>query len=147
MAIDVIIGILFALAGTSGLKQNVCCLKCPISGFPSAIELLTTRQTPFFEIPDVRLQLSEWLVTLHLYVWRYVQNVRKWLHTLPSHPTWSKREGSSWATLRAAAHTPESHSRTSRNSKSTRSLWNLLRVRAQSHATKRYLTVKRPTIV
>ena len=48
--------------------------------------------------------------------------------------------------LRAAADIRDSHSRTPRNSKSTRILWNLPRVRAQSHATKRYLAVERPQV-
>ena len=39
----------------------------------------------------------------------------------------------------------DSHSRTPRNSISTKlNLWNFLLVRAQSHATKRYLSVDRP---
>ena len=41
--------------------------------------------------------------------------------------------------LRAAADIRDSHSRTPRNRKSTRILWNLPRVRSQSHATKRHL--------
>ena len=40
----------------------------------------------------------------------------------------------------------DNHSLTPRNSKSTRILWNLPRVRAQSHATKRYLAVERPKV-
>ena len=40
----------------------------------------------------------------------------------------------------------DSHSRTPRNIKSTRILWNCPRVRAQSHATKRYLAVERPQV-
>ena len=44
--------------------------------------------------------------------------------------------------LWAAADIRDSHSRTPRNIKSTRILWKLPRVRAQSHATKRYLAVE-----
>ena len=47
---------------------------------------------------------------------------------------------------RAAADIRGNHSRTPRNSKSTRILWNLPRVRAQSHATKRYLSVELPQV-
>ena len=49
--------------------------------------------------------------------------------------------------LRAAADIRDSHSRTPRNRKSTRILWNLPCVRAQSrNATKRYLAVERPQV-
>ena len=48
--------------------------------------------------------------------------------------------------LRVAADIRDSHSRTPRNSKSTRILWNFPRVRAQSHATKRWLAVERPQV-
>ena len=50
------------------------------------------------------------------------------------------------ALLRAAAHIRDSHSRTPGNSKSTRFLWNLSCVRAQSHATRRYFAVERPQV-
>ena len=43
--------------------------------------------------------------------------------------------------IRVAAHRRDSPSRTPRNRKSTRILWKLPRVRAQSHATKRYSAV------
>ena len=46
----------------------------------------------------------------------------------------------------AAADTRHSHSRAPRNSKSTWTLWNVPRVRAKSHATKRYLAVKRSQV-
>ena len=48
--------------------------------------------------------------------------------------------------IRAAVDIVDSHSRTPHNSKSTRMLWNLPHVRAQSHATKRYLAVERPQV-
>ena len=51
-----------------------------------------------------------------------------------------------FTSLRAAADIGDSHSRTPRNSKSARSLWNCPRVRAQSHATKRWLAVERPQV-
>ena len=50
------------------------------------------------------------------------------------------------STVRAAAHIHDSHSHTPCNSKSTQILWNLPHVRAQSHATKRYLAVERPQV-
>ena len=59
---------------------------------------------------------------------------------------WSQTTAVSACGVRAAADTRDSHSRTPRNSKPTRILWNVPRVRAQSHATKRYLAVELPRV-
>ena len=57
-----------------------------------------------------------------------------------------QRNVSEMAIEDAATDLRDSHSRTPRNGKSTRILWNCPRVRAQSHATKRYLAVERPQV-
>ena len=54
---SLIIGIFFqalAHARKSGIKQNVCCVSNPMSGFPSAIATFMKRQTPLFKLPGSR---------------------------------------------------------------------------------------------
>ena len=58
----------------------------------------------------------------------------------------SSQQHVSRSAVKAAADIRDNHSRTPRNSKSTRLLWNLPRVRVQSHATKRCLAVERPQV-
>ena len=94
-----LLGILLALARTSGLRQNVCHIKNPMSWLLSATEIFMIWQHFSTKIPKVRVQLPEWWIMLHLYVWQCVQVWGKWLHTLPSHPTWDEPQGSCWGML------------------------------------------------
>ena len=69
LTLPVIIGILLVFARMLGLKQNVCCVKSPLTGLPfSNSNFKDIKKTSIIEISEVRVQLPELQVTLHLYV-------------------------------------------------------------------------------
>ena len=94
---SVIIGSLFALAWTSGVKQNVCCVKNPMSGLLSARVIFMTWQTPPLKYLKLECSCSRW-VTLHLYVWQYIQ---VWVNSCTHYPLSQSGEPQSfsWRTL------------------------------------------------
>ena len=68
---------------------------CLMSGLLSATVKPHDVTTSVTEIPEVGVQLSEWQVTIHFYVWQYVDvgGGGKWLHTLQSHPILDEPQG------------------------------------------------------
>ena len=56
---------------TSGLKQNVCRDKGLMSELVSATVIFMTWQNSI-EISDVRVQLPQWRLAVHLCVWQYL---------------------------------------------------------------------------
>lgn len=95
-----IVGILLSLARTLGLKQNVCCFSRFMSGLLSPVAIFTMGSTPFSKSPVI-VQLSEWQVTVHLYVRQYGR-CGQWLHMTTSYTTLDKPQA--WFKPRSVHH-------------------------------------------
>ena len=99
-ALDVdIIGILLALARTSGAwatwllcRWSHVTITFGCSNFHDMTNCIT-------EIPEVGIQLPEWGVTLHLYLYLHVPVWGKRLHTLPSHLWLGWPQSLNWETV------------------------------------------------
>ena len=78
-----------------GQKQNVCCIKRPISGMLSAIVIFITWQTPKFW----SLTAAAWMACNNAPIWMTIcTGAGKWLHTQLPQPGLGQPLGCSWRT-------------------------------------------------
>ena len=105
----VITSILLSPAGTLGLKQNVCCVKSPMSGSLWPLAIFMATKTPLLKYlkAEYAAGVVGNIALIAVLCTAERTGVGKWLRTPPSHPTPGEPQGFSWGMLATATTTKQ----------------------------------------